>query len=193
VQSQYDGVAAAIVAGGWSIGVVIFTYLLQREINGLAMLGVILSAVATLTTVITRNEDFFMARGAVSRGLFGVLCLGSLFTPRSLIQILAEEFGIPNNVKNIPVYKLTWRLVTAVWGVSALALAALFLVMQFTLPLETFLSGRVIIGNVASIALFWFSFTYPGKRWRAYFATQPSVESNSAHVAESSDHNPTTP
>jgi intracellular septation protein A len=192
VQSQYDGVTAVIVAGGWSIGVVIVTYALEREINGLALLGVILSGIATGTTIITQNEDFFLARVAVSRGMFGLLCLASLFTSKSLIQILAEEFGIPDHVKHIPVYKPTWRLVTAVWGVSALALAGLFLIMQFTLPLETFLSGRVIVGNIASIALFWFSFTYPSRRWQAYFAKQRVDESDSAHAVESLDHNPTT-
>lgn len=190
VQSQYDGVTAAIVAGGWSISVVVFTYLLHREINRLALLGVILSGIATATTIVTQNEDFFLARVAVSRGLLGIVCLGSLLAPRSLIQVLAEEFDIPDHVKHIPVYKPTWRLVTAVWGISALALAVLFLVMQFALPLETFLSGRVIIGTASSIALFWFSFTYPGKRWREYYATQPSGESSLTRAEESSDHNP---
>lgn len=167
IQANGDPITAALVAGGWTLAVTLGYWLLERRINALALMGFTVTAITLSLTLISQDENIYLAEEAISRVMFGVLFLGSLLLPRSLMQILSEEISPPSMFDAIPAalrrsvyYRRMYDIVTAVWGMGSLLFAGVLVYAQFNLPLETFLvlrsTGWRGFNFLILASLFWF-------------------------------------
>lgn len=176
LQRAGQPLTGAVLAGLWGLGAALAGYARERRWNVFGMLAATAAAISIITTLVSRSEAFYLASDAIGDVLGGVVFLGSLLLPRSLLQIIVEEAGVvgrfPEGFAQTPLYRRTWQIVTRVWGGAYLFKAALLLLAQFGLlaasliSLETFLAIRTVSGWVFSIAAMAFSFWFPGWYWR---------------------------
>jgi len=98
-------------------------------IGALVLVGIVVGAVLGLAT---GNARLVLLEGSVPTGIFGVVCLASLWSSRPLIFRFALEFIGADTPKGLDFadrwryegFRHTFRVMTAVWGVAYLAEAA---------------------------------------------------------------------
>ncbi|MBN1963366.1 MAG: hypothetical protein JW910_01890 [Anaerolineae bacterium] len=170
-----DDLTAAVVAGGWGLAVTVFSYLRRRRANVFAALTTVVALISLTATLLAQDVNWYLAEAAFSRALYGLLFLGSLLLPRSLAQVIVEETtgsAWTDEFRASETFKRPLRRVTAVWGIERLIHAAVLIVMQFTLPVETYLALRVALGWPVDLALLAFSAWYPSRYWRRAWQQQ---------------------
>jgi intracellular septation protein A len=177
VQGMTDGITAALIAGGWSLVVIAVGYARTRQVNFFAALAAVVLSVGLITTLIANDPNYYLARYPVGSALSGLIFLGSLLLPRPLVQLLAEESTdsalFPAWMQAHPLYRRIWVRLTVIWGIAGLVQAALLLVLQFTMPLEAFLTAATLL-SWSDFVLMAFSFWYPQQVWRRnWHAVQP--------------------
>jgi intracellular septation protein A len=175
-----QAITGALLAAGWGLGVLVITYLRSRRFDLFAGLATPLVLIELIGTWITQNPDFYLASVAVESALWGVIFLGSVFLPRPLIQIIAEllnpglgsEKFLQQQKLSAQLYRSTWQIVTAIWGVVDLLKAVILVFAQLWLPLEPFLFLRTALGIPVTVVLIVFSMRFPGWYWERA-KTQP--------------------
>jgi len=163
----------AFLAAGWALGMLVITYWRERYIDLFAGLATPLVLIELIGTLITQNPDFYLAAAAITNVLWGLIYLGTIFLPRPLIQIFAEllnpELGTEEfrqqQALSAKLYRSTWQIITAVWGVVELLKAVILIFAQLRLPLEAFLSLRTILGIPVMVGMIVFSMRFPGWYW----------------------------
>lgn len=159
----------ALLAAGWSAGVVLVTHLALKKINLFAVLSLPLTFIEVVGLLITLNPGFYLATAAIDHLLWGLICFGSLFIFRPLILIFAEAVGgIPKTEElgefgQSPEFRAAWIILTAIWGIVHLMAAVILIASQIWLPLELFLVIRSALSTPLLAALIAFSFWFP--RW----------------------------
>lgn len=95
------------------------------------------------------NPRWILARESLLSGAFGLLMLLSLLFRRPLVYYLAGHFVAGHAPERVAAYRRTsrtprthsfLRLMTAVWGMTTMADAALNVYLAFVLPVTTFLT-----------------------------------------------------
>jgi hypothetical protein len=102
----------------------------------LVLAGIILGTVLGL---VSRSARLVLAEGSVPTAVFGVACLGSLWTRHPLMFSFAREFTGPDTAKGQEMtrlwqyqgYQRVFRVITAVWGAAFLLEAALRVVVIY--------------------------------------------------------------
>ena len=105
-------------------------------------------AVGTALGLLSGNPRFVLVEGSVPTAVFGLLCLGSLWSQRPLIFRFALEFMGGDTPRGrdfsalwqYPGFRHTFRLFTVVWGVTYLAEAAARVVIVETTSTATALT-----------------------------------------------------
>jgi hypothetical protein len=118
-------------------------------IGGLVLAGI---AVGTILGLATGSARLVLLEGSVPTAVFGLVCLGSLWTSRPLIFRFALQFIGPETPKGIdfdgrwqyPGFRHAFRLITVVWGVGYLAEAAARVVI-----VEAFTTGSALLVSKA--------------------------------------------
>jgi hypothetical protein len=98
-------------------------------IGGLVLLGI---AVGTILGLVTGSARLVLVEGSVPTAVFGLVCLGSLWSRRPLIFRFALEFMGAETAKGRDFdgrwqyagFRHAFRVITAAWGVGYLAEAA---------------------------------------------------------------------
>lgn len=163
----------ALMAIGWSIGLLVIKYWRSRRIELFPALAIPIILIELIGTLITRDPDFFLAAAAIDNVLWGFLFLGSLLLARPLLQIFAEilnpGLGSPEflNHFEIPVklYRSAWKILTAIWVVVFFLKAILLIFSQLKLPLEVFLIVRTASGLPVLVLMLILSYRFPGWYW----------------------------
>jgi intracellular septation protein A len=163
----------ALLAIGWSIGLLIIKYLRARRIELFPALAIPIILIELIGTLITRNPEFYLAAAAIDNVLWGLLFLGSLLFSRPLLQIFAEilnpGLGSPEFLSHfeIPVqlYRSAWKILTVIWVVVFFLKAILLIVSQLKLPLEAFLIVRTASGLPILVLMLILSYRFPGWYW----------------------------
>ena len=163
----------ALLAIGWSIGLLVIKYLRSRSLELFPALAIPIVLIELIGTLITKNPDFYLAAAAIENVLWGLLFLGSLFLTRPLIQIFAEllnpglgsqeflsQFEMP-----VQLYRSAWRILTVIWTVVYFLKAIILVLSQLNLPLEVFLIVRIAIGLPVLVAMLIFSYRFPRWYW----------------------------
>ena len=139
-----SGVFPAI---GVAIGVVA-----DRRIDALGVLVLSGILVGTALGLATHNARLVLIEGSVPTGVFGLACLGSLWTSRPLLYRFAIEFMGEDSPKGIAFadrwqyegFRHVFRAMTVVWGVAYLIEAATrIVIVESTSTGEAFTLSKV--------------------------------------------------
>jgi intracellular septation protein A len=163
----------ALLAIGWSIGLLVIKYWRSRSIELFPALAIPIVLIELIGTLITRNPDFYLASSAIENVLWGLLFLGSLLLTRPLIQIFAEllnpglgsqeflgHFEIP-----VQLYRSAWKILTVIWAVVSFLKAIILFLSQLKLPLEAFLIVRTFSGLPVLVVMLIFTYRFPRWYW----------------------------
>ena len=165
--------AGALLAIGWSLSLLVITYLRSRRIELFPGLAIPIIAIELIGTLVTRNPAFYLASAAIENVLWGLLFLGSILFQRPLIQIFAEMLnpglGSPQFLKQSKLspqlYRSAWQIITAMWGGVSLLKAIILIFSQLNLPLEAFLMARTASGIPVMVLMLILSYRFPGWYW----------------------------
>jgi hypothetical protein len=124
---------SALVLSGVLPGVAVVGGLVRRRrldaVGALVLAGI---AVGSVLGLVSGNARLVLVEGSVPTAVFGLLCLGSLWSRRPLIYRFALEFMGEDTPRGrefdsrwrYPGFRHAFRLFTVVWGVAYLAEAA---------------------------------------------------------------------
>ena len=163
----------ALLAIGWSIGLLVIKYWRSRSIELFPALAIPVILIELIGTLITRNPVFYLASAAIDNVLWGLLFFISLLFARPLIQIFAEllnpglgsqEF-LSHFEMSVRLYRSAWRILTVIWAVVSLMKAIILILSQLKLPLETFLIVRTASGFPVLVFMLIFTYRFPGWYW----------------------------
>lgn len=163
----------ALLAIGWSISLLGFTYWRSRRIELFPGLAIPIIAIELIGTLITRDPAFYLASAAIENALWGLVFLGSVLISRPLIQVFAELLNpglgsqeFLEQLKLSPqLYRSAWQIITAAWGIVALSKAMILVFSQLWLPIETFLIIRTASGIPVMVLMLFLSYRFPGWYW----------------------------
>ncbi len=163
----------ALLAIGWSIGLLLIKYLRLRRIELIQALAIPIILIELIGTLITRDPAFYLAAAAIDNLLWGLLFLGSLFFTRPLLQIFAEilnpGLGSPEFLDHfempVQLYLSPWKILTVIWVIVFFLKAILLIVSQLKLPLEAFLVVRTASGLPVLVLMLILSYRFPGWYW----------------------------
>ncbi|NLI14552.1 MAG: hypothetical protein GX425_18525 [Peptococcaceae bacterium] len=157
-----------ILAGSWSVAVVLIQYIRERKINIYAIIGAIISFISLVGTVISRNPVFYLASPIVTDFLLALVFLGSLLFGKPLIQMFAEyemKDAFPEDFRKKPKYKSAWKILTVGWGILSITQALLRIILLYSASMGIYYSISMIYGNVSTLLFFAFSFWFPKWYW----------------------------
>jgi len=163
----------ALLAIGWSIGLLVIKYWRSRSIELFPALAIPIVLVELIGTLITRNPDFYLAAAAIDNVLWGLLFLGSLLLTRPLIQIFAEllnpGLGSQDFLRHfempVQLYRSAWRILTVIWASVNFLKAIILILSQLKLPLEAFIIVRTASGLPVLVLMLIFSYRFPRWYW----------------------------
>lgn len=126
-------VTALVLSGVFPAFGVAFSVIKQRRLDVVGALILTGILVGTVLGVVTHSTRLVLMEGSAPTALFGLACLGSLWTPRPLMYSFALEFMGPDTAKGREMsglwqyeeFRRIFRTITAVWGVGFLLEAAL--------------------------------------------------------------------
>ena len=163
----------ALIAIGWSIGLLAIKYWRSRSIELFPALAIPIVLIELIGTLITRNPDFYLASAAIDNVLWGLIFFSSLLFARPLIQIFAEllnpglgsqeflsHFEMP-----VQLYRSAWKILTVIWAVVSLLKAIILILSQLKLPLEVFLILRTASGFPVLVVMLIISYRFPRWYW----------------------------
>jgi hypothetical protein len=118
-------------------------------VGALVLAGIV---VGTVLGLVSHSTRLLLVEGSVPTAVFGVACLGSLRTRRSLMFRFALEFTGPDTAKGREMtrlwqydgYRRVFRIITAVWGIGFLLEAALRVVIVYNTSTGTALASSKI-------------------------------------------------
>jgi hypothetical protein len=160
----FSQVTALVLSGVFPAFGVALTVLRHRRLDAVGALVLIGIAVGTVLGLASGNARLVLIEGSVPTGIFGVVCLASLWTSRPLIYRFAIEFIGPESPRGrefavnwqYPGFRRVFRLMTIVWGVAYLAEAAARVIIVETTSAGTALAvSKVMPYAVAGVLVAW--------------------------------------
>jgi hypothetical protein len=164
-------------------------------IGALVLAGI---AVGTVAGLLGHSVRLLLVEGSVPTGVFGVACLGSLWTRHPLMFGFAREFAGPDTAKGREMtrlwqyegYRRVFRVITAVWGGAFLTEAALRVIVAYHTPAGTALTVSKVTPFLFGGALSAWTVAYGAYRKRKgerMAATGDAAEALPAQVTQSAD------
>jgi hypothetical protein len=170
-------VSALVLSGILPALGVLINLVRRRRIDAVGMLVLAGIAVGTMLGVVTHDPRLVLLEGSVPTALFGLACLGSLWSRRPLIYRFALEFIGKDSPRGrefgslwqYPAFRHLFSLFTVVWGVTYLAEAAVRVAVVELISASTALAVSKFMPYVVAGALvLWMqACAYRAKRRRA--------------------------
>jgi len=119
-------------------------------VGALVLAGIV---VGTALGLVSHSARLVLVEGSVPTAVFGLACLGSLWTRHPLMFSIVREFTGPDTAKGQEMTRLwhyevgfrrDFRVITAVWGVGLLLEAALRVVIVYNVSTGTALASSQI-------------------------------------------------
>ena len=125
-------VSALVLSGIFPTLGVVINFVRRHRVDAIGILVLAGIVVGTILGLVTHDSRLVLLEGSVPTAVFGLVCLGSLWTPRPLIYRFALEFmggDTPrgrefSSLWQYPGFRHAFYLFTVVWGVTYLAEAA---------------------------------------------------------------------
>jgi hypothetical protein len=156
---------SALILSGVLPGVAVLGGLIRyRRLDAVGALVLAGIAVGTVLGLLSGNARLVLVEGSVPTAVFGLLCLGSLWSRRPLIFRFALEFMGADTPRGrdfdrlwqYPGFRHAFWLFTVVWGVAYLAEAAARIVIVETTSTGTALAvSKVMPYAVAGVLTAW--------------------------------------
>jgi hypothetical protein len=160
----FSSVSALILSGVFPAAGVIIGIVQHRRVDALGVLVLAGIAVGAVIGLVSHNARLVLDEGSVPTAVFGLICLGSLGTPKPLMYRLAMEFIGPDTPKGqeftglwqYAEFRRVFRVVTAVWGIAYLAEAvARVVIVQITSTGTALAISKVLPYAVAAVLTAW--------------------------------------
>jgi uncharacterized membrane protein len=157
-------VSALILSGLPPAAGIILGVVRNRRLDAIGVLVLIGIVVGTVLGLISGNAHLVLLDGTVPTAVFGVVCLGSLWSRRPMIYRFALESMGPDTPKGrafadrwrYPGFRHAFRVTTVVWGLAFLADAAIQVVIIETASAATAkTTSNVLPLIVAAIVIGW--------------------------------------
>jgi hypothetical protein len=157
-------VKALVLSGVFPALGVLLTVVRHRRLDAIGALVLIGIAVGTILGLASGNARLVLIEGSVPTGIFGLVCLGSLWTRRPLMFRFALEFMGPDTPKGRDFdsrwqyagFRRTFNVMTVVWGVAYLAEAAARVVIVENTSAGTALTiSKIMPYAVAGVLVAW--------------------------------------
>ena len=124
-----SAVTALVLSGAFPGLGVALAFVRDRRLDALGGIVLIGIVVGTVIGLVTGDARQVLLEGSVPTAIFGLVCLGSLWSRRPLIYRFAQEFmgaGTPRGRDfadgwRYPGFRRVFRVFTVVWGVAYLA------------------------------------------------------------------------
>jgi hypothetical protein len=162
-----DGLSAVIslVLSGIfpALGVAI-KFIQDRRVDAIGVLVLAGIAVGTVLGLLSGNTRLVLVEGSVPTAVFGVVCLGSLWSSRPLMYRFAIEFigaDTPRgrefeSLWQYQGFRHVFRVMTIVWGVAYLAeAAARIVIVELTSTGTALVISKVMPYLVAGVLVAW--------------------------------------
>jgi intracellular septation protein A len=141
-------VTALVLSGVFPAVGVVIGVIQHRRIDVVGVLVLTGIIIGTILGLISHNARLVLIEGSVPTAVFGVSCLGSLWTQRPLMFRIPLEFIGPDTAKGREMtalwchegYRRIMRTITTVWGVGFLVEAALRVVIVYNTSTSTALA-----------------------------------------------------
>ncbi|MDQ2894400.1 MAG: DUF2207 domain-containing protein [Actinomycetota bacterium] len=136
----------------------------RRRLDAIGFLVLLGIAATAALGLITNSPKALLLRASVATALFGLVCVGSLWTRRPLIFRFALEFTGPDTPKGRDFadrwrysgFRRTFRVITAVWGIAYLAeAAARVIIIESTSTGTAYGISKLLPYAVAGIVVAW--------------------------------------
>jgi hypothetical protein len=160
----FSTVSALVLSGVFPAAGVTIGIAAHRRVDALGVLVLASIAVAAVLGLVSHNARLVLDEGSVVTGVFGVICLGSLATPKPLMYRLAVEFIGPDTPQGqeftglwqYPEFRRVFRVITIVWGIGYLAEAvARVIIVQNTSTGTALAISKVMPYAVAGVLTAW--------------------------------------
>jgi hypothetical protein len=159
-----SAVSALVLSGVLPAVAVVGGLVRRRRLDAVGALVLAGIAVGSVLGLVSGSARLVLVEGSVPTAVFGLLCLGSLWSRRPLIYRFALEFigeDTPwgreyESLWRYPGFRHFFRLFTVVWGVAYLAEAAARIVIVETTSTGTALAvSKVMPYAVAALLVSW--------------------------------------
>jgi len=165
LRSGGSSVVAALVLSGILPAVnVAIGVARHRRLDAVGFLVLFGIAATAALGLMTNSPKALLLKASVATGVFGLVCLGSLWTRRPLIFRFALEFTGPDTAKGRDFadrwrysgFRRTFRVITAVWGIAYLAEAvARVIIVESTSTGTAYGISKLLPYAVAGIVVAW--------------------------------------
>ena len=168
-----SSVSALVLSGAFPALGIVAGLVRNRRVDTIGVLVLAGIAVGTVLGLVSGNARLVLVEGSVPTAVFGLLCLGSLWSRRPLIFRFALEFMGADTPRGrdfgglwrYPGFRHAFRLFTVVWGVAYLAEAAARVVIVETTSTATALTVSKVMPYAVGAVLAAWMFGY-GRRAR---------------------------
>src|SRR5258706_6465073 len=160
----FSAVTALVLSGVFPAAGVIIGIIQHRRVDALGVLVLAGIAVGAILGLFSHNTKLVLDEGSVPTAVFGLICLGSLATPKPLMYRLAVEFIGPDTRQGREFtglwqyegFRRVFRVITAVWGAAYVAEAAARVLIVQNPPAGTALAtSKVLPYAVAAVLAAW--------------------------------------
>jgi hypothetical protein len=121
----------------------------QRRIDLLGMFSLLAIVISIFSGLVLKDTRLQFASGSLVTGVYGVIMLASLLTPRPLILRLAESALVGNDpvqrqrfrtrLQQSSGFRAFFTYITALWGAGLLLEFVVRIILVYTLTIEQFL------------------------------------------------------
>jgi hypothetical protein len=177
LRSGVPPVEALAIAALFPFADLVLGFVRRRRADPIAVLSLIVIVAGVVTSGLTANPAFAVAKESLFTTVFGFVFLGSLFAPRPLIFELGRQYSTGNDPAAVAAWDARWasptfrrviRFMTMVWGWALLIEAAVRIAVAFTLPVATSTIVSPVLGfGVLGALLVWTSAYAKAARRRA--------------------------
>jgi len=160
----FSSVTALVLSGVFPAAGVTINFILHSRADALGLLVLAGIAAGAILGLVSHNARLVLDEGSVPTAVFGLICLGSLVTPKPLMYRLALEFIGPGTPKGrefddlwqYAEFRRVFRVITAVWGITYLAEAvARVVIVQNTSTGTALATSKVLPYAVAGVLIAW--------------------------------------
>jgi hypothetical protein len=156
-----------------------FSFVVKHRLSiiGIINLAFLLASIAL--AFVSGDYHLLLLKGALLTGVFSLLCLGSLLTPKPLMFYIGRQVSTGDDPVRVAEWNARWelprfrniiRLITVVWGIGYLFEVAARIVITYTLPLLTVVAlNPVITYGMLGLLMTW-TILYGGAMRRKYAA-----------------------
>ena len=126
----------------------LYSWARKRSIDLISVFALITLAVSLLVTLFVHDPHLFLIRDSYLTGVFGLLCLISLLTPRPLAYYVyrwafahtPDELAALNARSQTPHGRFVQRMVTAIWGLAFVGETLIDAFLAYHLPTAQFVA-----------------------------------------------------